>query len=119
MEIRGRVVSGTGEGQHYVKEYTQYFENALGFTCFPGTLNIKVDQIPNLNGFKKFRVIPEKSEFAPVDCYLVVINDEVDGAIVIPEKTRHGPDIIELIASVNLREHFELKDGDEVVCELV
>lgn len=119
MEIRGRVVSGLGEGQQYIAKYLEYFETTLGFTCHPGTLNMKVEKLPSFTGFKKFRIEPKEQEFGAVDCYLVKINGEYDGAIVIPEKTKYGKDVLEVVAPVNLREELGLKDGDELVCELV
>ena len=119
MEIRGKVVSGLGEGQLYVQKYLSYFEGVLGMTCYPGTMNIKVDKIPDLGAFKKYTITPEEKDLAAVDCYMVQINGEFDGAIVIPHKTRHGNEVVEVIAPVNLREELKLKDGDEVVCELV
>lgn len=119
MEIRGKVTSGGGEGSQYVRRYIPYFEQALGFTCFPGTLNIKVDVLPSFEGVKKYTVVPEEQDLHPVDCYLVLINGEYDGAIVIPHKTQYGKDLIEVIAPVELRDALALKDGDELVCELV
>ena len=118
MEIRGKVVSGLGEGQDYVKKYLPYFEQTLGFTCYPGTLNIEVEKVPSFNDYKKLPIVPKEQEFVQVDCYLVRINDFYDGAIVIPHKTRHGKEIIEIVAPVDLRERLHLKDGDEIKCEL-
>jgi riboflavin kinase len=42
--LRGRVVSGLGEGQHYISRqgYLKQFREKLGFEPFPGTLNIKL-----------------------------------------------------------------------------
>ena len=119
MEIRGKVTSGLGEGQKYVEKYIPYFEQALGFTCFPGTLNIKVGKLPQFNGFKKYTLAPTEPNLFPVDCYLVLINGEYDGAIIIPHKTDHDKDTIEVVAPVELRDTLNLKDGDEILCELV
>ncbi len=119
MEIRGTVVSGAGEGKWYVEKYLPYFEETLGFTCHPGTLNVKVAQLPVFEGFQKLTITPKEADLVPVDCYLVRINGEHDGAITIPQKTRHGKDILEIVAPVDLRESLGLKDGDEFVCELV
>jgi riboflavin kinase, archaea type len=116
MQIQGNVVSGVGEGGKYVKEYLPHFEQVLGFTCFPGTLNLKVFSLPDLSSFEKFSVVPEG--LGKVDCYLVKIAGMYDGAIVIPHETRHGKEIVELVAPVDLREELKLQDGDEVVCEL-
>lgn len=119
MEIKGTVVSGVGEGKWYVEKYLSYFEQTLGFTCYPGTLNMNVKKAPQFDGAKKLRVTPEEKDLVAVDCYLVLINGVYDGAVVIPHITRHGKEIVELIAAVNLREELKLKDGDEVACELV
>lgn len=117
MIIKGKVVSGLGKGQIYIPQYLPYFETMLGFTCFPGTLNMKVEELPVLDPTKKISIVPDESE--AVDCYLVTINNQFDGAIVIPHKTEHEKNIIELIAPVNLREELKVHDGDEVQCELV
>lgn len=119
MEIKGTVVSGVGDGKWYVEKYLPYFEQTLGFTCYPGTLNMKVQKAPDFNGAKKISITPAENDLVAVDCYLVLINGVYDGAVVIPRITRHGKEIIELIAAVNLREELKLKDGDEVACELV
>jgi riboflavin kinase len=119
MEIKGVVSSGVGEGKWYVEKYLPYFEQTLGFTCFPGTLNMKVAKALDFDGAKKITVTPEEKDLVAVDCYLVMISGVYDGAVVIPRITRHGKEIVELIAAVNLREELKLKDGDEVACELV
>lgn len=119
MEIKGKVSSGVGEGQVYVERYLPYLETTLGFTCYPGTLNIKVKKMPDFDGHEKMTITPKEEELVPVDCYLVRIAGQFDGAIVVPSKTTHGKDILEIVAPISLREELKLKDGDEVVCELV
>ena len=44
--------------------------------------------------------------------------DNVDCAVLIPDLTRHY-DVVEIISSKFLREHFSLSDGDEVSIELI
>ena len=44
--------------------------------------------------------------------------DSVDCAILIPDLTRHY-DVAEIISAKFLREHFSIKDGDEVSIELI
>ena len=80
---------------------------------------MKVSKALDFEGAKKITVTPEEKDLVAVDCYLVLINEVYDGAVVIPRVTRHGKEIVELIAAVNLREELKLKDGDEVACELV
>lgn len=44
---------------------------------------------------------------------------KIKGAIVIPEKTRHEKNILEIVAPVNLRKALKLKDGDSIQIEVV
>jgi len=108
---------GLGEGSRYVNRYLDYFETTLGFTCFPGTLNLNVKHPLDFSSHEKIQIVPKESDLVTVDCYLISIAGEYDGAIVVPHKTRHGPDVIEIIASVNLRETLNLKDGDTLPFE--
>jgi len=119
MKVKGKVTSGSGEGAFYVNKYVTYFENALGFTCHPGTLNVKVNDLPDFSKYLKIEVKPSEENLMQVDCYLININDAYDGAIVIPHKTVHDKDTIEIIAAVDLRDRLQLNDGDEFECELV
>ncbi len=42
--IKGKVFSGLGEGKYYVslQGYKKQFEEKLGFTPYPGTLNLRI-----------------------------------------------------------------------------
>ena len=50
--------------------------------------------------------------FGPVACYPTRVNDLVDAAILLIQRTHHKLNVIEVIAPVNLREKLKLKDGD-------
>lgn len=55
--------------------------------------------------------------YGSVKCFKAIIENEVgtaEGAVLLIEKTRHGPEILEVISPVNLRERLILDDGDEV-----
>ncbi|MEB3757312.1 MAG: CTP-dependent riboflavin kinase, partial [Desulfurococcales archaeon] len=51
VTVRGRVFSGLGEGEFYVNLYARNFRRALGFTPYPGTLNVRVapEHVETLN----------------------------------------------------------------------
>jgi len=115
--IIGKVSTGFGKGKQYVEKYQQYFIEHLEFIPYFGTLNLVVSNYPDLPEEKKVSIIP--SGQGRVDCYPVLINNKYKGAIVVPHKTRHGNDVIELICPEHLREVFKLNDGDEIKCELV
>ena len=112
MEIRGRVEEGLKEAAHFVERYNPHFLRELGFSAFLGTLNVRAEvdlpkgkTIDPGNGFFKVRYLKAKIH-------------GLDAAIVIPEKSKHDSNIIEIIAAVNLRETLNLKDGDEICIKL-
>lgn len=120
MKILGFVISGTRRGSYFISQkfYSEQFEKELGFRPFPGTLNIQVQEenlaqiaeIPE----EEFGMIKGSENFGDVRYIKASLNEEVNGAIVFPAKTQHPQDILEFIASVNLRDHLNLKDGELV-----
>ncbi|MEM2142421.1 MAG: DUF120 domain-containing protein [Candidatus Thorarchaeota archaeon] len=117
--IEGVVVSGIGEGAYYVEVYSSRFEKALGFRPFPGTLNVRATDKEARAQIQMMKAMPplvvagfthEGRTFGDVVCYRVKINDTVDGAVVVAQRTHHGEDILEIIAPVKLRDHLDLKD---------
>ena len=117
-EFKGKVVSALNEGSAYVTKYLEQLRNNLGFEPFPGTLDLKIDAKSRSLLKNPLKIKGPTEDLAPVDTYFVMLNDEVEGAIVVPEKTAHDKTTIEIVSPVNLREHFGLKDGDEVLLRL-
>jgi riboflavin kinase len=129
VSFGGNLVSGSGEGRYYVSqdEYFLQFHEKLGFRPFLGTLNIKMRSVNDLKakneieknkpvvvkGFRK-----EKRTFGDILCYPCVVNRRIRGAIVIPERTHHPSDVVEIIAPVDLRKELSVKDGDYVHVEM-
>ena len=124
MSISGIIVSGTRKGSYFVsqKVYSDQFKHVLGFKPFPGTLNIEVDE-ENLEEIinippQKMNIIHGKEGFGDVKYIKSTLNNKIDGALLFPVKTEHPPKILEFIASENLREDLNLKDGDLVTLKL-
>lgn len=124
--FRGRVFSGIGDGRYYMRVYRRILREKLGFTPFLGTLNLKVSTNEDLRMVQELRMRPaiEIREFSAGDrrfgsgrCTHVLVNGTIKGAVVFPQRTHYGPDVVEVIAPVNLREALGLKDGDEVIVE--
>ncbi len=125
ITLKGEIVSGLGEGRYYISlpgYYTQIKEK-LGFKPFLGTLNVKLASFRDFQKFQQLRSIPaiqlepftaDGRTYGNVDCYIVTINDQVEGAIVRSERTHHGENFIEIISPINLREHLVLQDGSSV-----
>ncbi|MBI5389799.1 CTP-dependent riboflavin kinase [Candidatus Woesearchaeota archaeon] len=120
--ICGKVVTGLGEGGYYMKKYVPYLEKAVGFFPYTGTLNITIEQdiMPQLEMITPLRIEAFQSDnrtFGGVSCYPLSITAHkktVQGALLRPDRTSHTPQIIELIASVFLRDVLKLQDGDVV-----
>ena len=120
MKIEGIVTSGQGKGAYFMSlpVYKTQFEKQLNFTPFPGTLNIKISEeaIDSIHQMDedKLKTVKGKENFGDVLLVKATLNDKIDGAIVFPKKTTHGENILEFIASKNLKETFGIKDGDSV-----
>lgn len=117
----GIIETGVGEGKYYVAlpAYQRQFKNKLNFKAFPGTLNLKTkkeDTLLFLNSSEPIKIngfTTKSRTYGSLTCYKVKI-DNIEAAIVIPERARHGEDIIEVLAPVNLRKKLNLKDGTKI-----
>ncbi|MBU0953025.1 MAG: CTP-dependent riboflavin kinase [Nanoarchaeota archaeon] len=115
--IKGTVKKGLGEGARYVAAYKSVLKRKLGFEPYIGTLNIHMKGKQDLRFFDDPIMVPApKKGLCQVACYPIAINYTLEGAVVIPKKTRNPKSVIEILAPVNLRETLGLKDGDDVVC---
>jgi riboflavin kinase, archaea type len=57
-------------------------------------------------------IIPEDSSFCSAQCYPVLINGRLNGAIVFPRVKDYPQNKMELIASRNIKEVLSVKEGD-------
>ncbi len=123
-EFEGTVFSGMYQGGYYITQagYRDQILEKLGFDPFPGTLNLRLgegdlelrrrlDLEPSvhLEGFKA-----EDRAFGGVRCFPVVVNGEVEGALLVADRTSYDLSVMEVISPVHLRKKFGLEDGDGV-----
>lgn len=118
MNIKGILTSGKGKGTYFMSQeiYRNQIKKNLGFKPFEGTLNIKIEE----DDVEKIVRIPEdeigiirgQKGFGDVKFIEAKLNNEVNGAVIFPVKTRHQKNILEFIAPQNLRKSLKLKDGD-------
>lgn len=127
LVIAGRVMSGTRDGQYYMKIYERLFKEKVGFVPYPGTMNLRVTTVEDLKTLQKLRLLPsifidefvnKGRVFGAVHCFKARIGGKIDGALIVPVRTHHAPDVAELIAPVRLRDKLNVKDGDEVRVEI-
>ncbi len=120
--ISGKVKTGLGEGRYYISRpvYLKQFKTKLGFNPFLGTLNLRVSnnileqfllalQPIEIAGFKT-----DERSFGKILVFKVLVEGKQQAAIIFPERTAHARDEIEIIAPINLRKKFKLKEGSKV-----
>lgn len=115
----GTVFSGTGQGKKFIDLpwVKRQIEEKLGFTPYSGTLNLRlnkesVENKKRLKDAEGFVVEPQAGY-----CRGVMFRAQigsVQGAIVVPRVPNYPSGILEVIASVCLREHLKLSDGNQV-----
>ena len=128
ISIQGHIVDGLGEGAYYVDMYQTRFRKALGFEPFSGTLNVRVTTEDARKAINRMKHTPplmvtgftyEGRTFGDVICYRVKVNNKIEAAIVIAQRTHHSKDILEVIAPVNIRKALKLKDEAPVTLTLI
>ncbi|MCL2863569.1 MAG: winged helix-turn-helix domain-containing protein/riboflavin kinase [Methanimicrococcus sp.] len=123
IELEGVIASGLGEGQYYISidGYMKQFKEKLGFTPFPGTLNVKIKEYC-ADARKKMAEMPYikidgfsdgQRTYGASDCYPAKING-LCCFIIVPERTHYQTDLLEIIAPVKIREALKLTDGEKV-----
>lgn len=129
LEFRGTVISGMGEGAYYtsMKGYTRQFKSKLGYVPFPGTLNVKLDgkqfveakrSIAGYHGIMIDGFSDGKRTYGWVKCYPARVNNLVDAALIILERTHYDDSIIELISQVNIKKRARLLTGSEILIQV-
>ena len=127
--VTGVVFSGLGEGAYYIalKGYKKQFVSKLGFEPFPGTMNLRLSSpvdrkvrrdLSTAKGIHIDGFRDGKRTFGGAECFKALLNGKVEGAVLVIERTTHDDSVLEIIAPVNMRQEFSLKDGDPVSVEI-
>jgi riboflavin kinase, archaea type len=123
LEFSGTIVRGLGEGSFYMSldGYRRQIREHLGFDPYPGTLNIRLDEDER---WKRQRILENEPiiisgfkdrdrTYGEIYSYRCRIEGR-DGAIIVPLRTHHGPEILELICPFNAKAELGKKDGGRV-----
>jgi riboflavin kinase len=124
LTVRGRVFSGMGKGRYYVghPEYQKRFAATLGYSPYPGTLNVKLEDVGLIETLKELRskdgikvdsFMSEGESFSSLTCF----DGSIDGervTLLFIDVTYYNETVTELISPSFLRGRFGLKDGDLV-----
>ena len=124
--IRGKVISGLGEGRKYIALPIYYIllTEILGGNPFLGTLNVEIpvsfkDIIQSCTPLQIKNVVMNGHEFGGFYYWLGKIRKHhrsswIKCLIVRPHKSKHRDNVIEVIAEVDLRKILDLRDSDTV-----
>lgn len=124
VNFHGKVFSGLGRGAYYVgmPGFRKRFEDLLGYSPYPGTLNLRLDSPEEVKQRTRLRetlgmsVAPfahEGKKLSSVKCF----GGEMRGVgitLTIPEITDYDDSVLEVIAPVRLRDALGLSDGQTV-----
>jgi riboflavin kinase len=119
IELTGRVFSGKGEGRKFLELQwvKQQIEEKTGFNPYGGTLNLRLsrEDAEKRNVLEKSAVM----KICPPEGYCSGLAfkasiDTQECAIVIPLTKDYPKDVLEVVASTNLRDRLHLRDDDEV-----
>lgn len=121
LRLRGSVFSGKGGGGRFVDLawVKEQVEKKLGFSPYPGTLNIRLTA--ESARMKKALARAPSVEIVPAVGYCAgkLFTASLMGlgcAVVIPEVPGYPEDMLEVISSENLRKRLNLVDGSP--CEI-
>ncbi len=122
----GRVVSGRGEAAFFTRLgwVVEQCREKAGFAPAPGTLNLtvaaKVAKLVDELAGSGPELVPDDPKFCAARIIPARIGT-LPAAVVVPDpKVRdHGPEIIEVIAPVNLRRALGKADGDRLEIKLL
>lgn len=120
VSLKGKVFSGTGEGQKYVRLawVKKQIEQKVGFTPYVGTLNIRLTDKSILKKRLSIKESPLQIVPAAGYCrgklYRALLSGGVEAAVVIPEVPDYPENVLEVVSSENLRKKLKLNDGDTV-----
>ena len=103
--------------------YKKRFKEKLGYEPYPGTLNIKLNSKLYVDRKKEILKFPailidgfsdEIRTYGWVKCYPALLNesDDINGMVLILERTHYDDTIIEIIAPFSIKDKFKLENGD-------
>jgi CTP-dependent riboflavin kinase len=130
LVLVGRVQTGKGDASHWLARFNAAYSRKLDMPVFPGSLNVALPHALRLAGAS-----------APATRGLVWAREEYGGErdiLLVPcrlqnlggqraflwtpttaARDRSDPWVVEVVAPVGLRATFGLRDGDEVIVEVL
>ena len=116
-------MSGVGEGAIFVglEWFRAAVQRAVGFDPYPGTLNVRLADADGVESWRRIRegsglaVTPPAPDACGGRLIPIRVGRDVAAAVVVPDLTRYGDDVLEIVAATHLRSRLGLRDGDEIL----
>src|SRR5262245_26180658 len=122
--LAGRVQAGFGEAARWLKLFSAAYSKKLGMPVFPGSLNVALDHVFNWFDvrYEAKRIWFGREEYGGerdillLPCELISLDHRKAflWTTTTAARDRRDPWVVEIVADINLRNHFGLQDGDEV-----
>lgn len=120
--LQGLATSGLGEaagfmGLPWVRDGIR---RLTGFEPYPGTFNVRLVDPAMVATWRRLRrgpglrLEPPTKDQCGARLFPAMVEPDVAAAVIVPDVTRYGDDVIELVAALHVRRALELRDGDPV-----
>ena len=116
----GKIFSGLGVSSTRTQQNAVIYKQKSGMDLYPGTLNVTLTEdflIPDKLIFIDKKDIKPDNSSRNIRLILAKFRD-IEVIIMSPDPMFYDKNIIEVMAVENLREKYNLKDGDEVEIQL-
>jgi riboflavin kinase len=126
ISLQGVVMSGLGQGAQFMglPWVRDVIRRMIGFDPYPGTFNVRLVDPSMVATWRRIRqgpglrVEPPAPEQCGARLFVVVVAPDVVAAVIVPDVTRHGDDVLELVAPVHVRGLLGLRDDDPVTLQI-
>lgn len=120
--LQGTVQSGAGQGARFVSlEWVRTaVRRLLGFDPYPGTLNLWLLDHNMALEWREIRknegllLAPPPPEQCGGRLIPIIVAPNTAAAVIVPDITRYGDEVLEIIAPVHLRSCLGLRDNDRL-----
>ena len=127
MILHGCAVSGLGRAAHFTELgwVQRQLGVKLGLHPHPGTFNVRVANTEDqalwdlLKAQLTIRIEEPDASMCGALCSLVLINERIRGAIVVPDIPGYPPDQVEVVAAESIRATLRISDGDPITLRVV
>lgn len=122
MKLQGKLTTGLGTAKMWVGKIEKVFEEKTGIKLYHGTLNIKLEHDYTIE--PDWIIKPEDfggtENVLVKDCkilgniaYIVRAEKNQKG------KGEHDLKILEIVSDINFRETYDLKDGENIMIQIL